>query len=165
MAISDDIQRYMPSAADRDEPRGTPLAYKEAVLLVNPQEPQFKGEVDDKYEYSMDNKDNAVHGWITGGGGHPSPMGFWVITPSNEFKSGGPMKRELTSHVGPTSLTVRSKIDPAPVLLQRPNQSVSKSMETHLKETENFDLRCFLGRITSGTTSCSASATASTGRR
>ncbi|XP_066357081.1 uncharacterized protein [Miscanthus floridulus] len=106
MAISDDIQRYMPSAADRDEPRGTPLAYKEAVLLVNPQEPQFKGEVDDKYEYSMDNKDNAVHGWITGGGGHPSPMGFWVITPSNEFKSGGPMKRELTSHVGPTSLTM-----------------------------------------------------------
>ncbi|XP_021321868.1 rhamnogalacturonate lyase B [Sorghum bicolor] len=104
MAISDDIQRYMPSAADRDEPRGTPLAYKEAVLLVNPQEPQFKGEVDDKYEYSMDNKDNAVHGWITGGGG--PIVGFWVITPSNEFKSGGPMKRELTSHVGPTSLTM-----------------------------------------------------------
>ena len=45
MAISDDIQRYMPSAADRDEPHGTPLAYKEAVLLTNPKEPQFKGEV------------------------------------------------------------------------------------------------------------------------
>nr|XP_034602808.1 rhamnogalacturonate lyase-like isoform X2 [Setaria viridis]TKW07659.1 hypothetical protein SEVIR_7G321101v2 [Setaria viridis] len=104
MAISDDIQRYMPSAADRDEPRGTALAYKEAVLLVNPQEPQFKGEVDDKYQYSLDNKDNVVHGWISSN--HPSPMGFWVITPSNEFKSGGPMKRELTSHVGPTSLTM-----------------------------------------------------------
>jgi len=61
--------------------------------------------VDDKYEYSLDNKDNAVHGWISSS--HPNPMGFWVITPSNEFKSGGPMKRELTSHVGPTSLTVR----------------------------------------------------------
>ena len=35
----------MPSAADRDEPHGTPLAYKEAVLLTNPKEPQFKGEV------------------------------------------------------------------------------------------------------------------------
>ncbi|CAO2147519.1 unnamed protein product [Urochloa humidicola] len=104
MAISDDIQRYMPSAADRDEPQGTPLAYKEAVLLVNPKEPQFKGEVDDKYEYSLDNKDNFVHGWISSN--HPNPMGFWVITPSNEFKSGGPMKRELTSHVGPTSLTM-----------------------------------------------------------
>ena len=164
MAISDDIQRYMPSIEDRVAPRCAPLAYKEAVLLVDPVEPQFKGEVDDKYQYSLDNKDNAVHGWISAGRTNPA-MGFWVITPSNEFKSGGPMKRELTSHVGPTSLTVRSKIDPAPVLLQRPNQSVSKSMETHLKETENFDLRCFLGRITSGTTSCSASATASTGRR
>ncbi|KAG2555669.1 probable rhamnogalacturonate lyase B [Panicum virgatum] len=104
MAISDDIQRYMPSTADRDEPHGTPLAYKEAVLLTNPKEPQFKGEVDDKYEYSLDNKDNVVHGWISSS--HPNPTGFWVITPSNEFKSGGPMKRELTSHVGPTSLTM-----------------------------------------------------------
>jgi len=45
MAISDDIQRHMPSAADRDAPRAAPLAYKEAVLLVHPIEPQFKGEV------------------------------------------------------------------------------------------------------------------------
>ncbi|KAG2562089.1 rhamnogalacturonate lyase-like isoform X4 [Panicum virgatum] len=104
MAITDDIQRYMPSAIDRDEPRAVPLAYKEAVLLVDPKEPQFRGEVDDKYQYSLDNKDNVVHGWISGG--DPNPMGFWVITPSNEFKSGGPFKRELTSHVGPTSLTM-----------------------------------------------------------
>jgi len=39
MAITDDIQRYMPSAIDRDEPRAVPLAYKEAVLLVDPKEP------------------------------------------------------------------------------------------------------------------------------
>ena len=45
MAITDDIQRYMPSAADREEPRAVPLAYKEAVLLVDPKEPQFRGEV------------------------------------------------------------------------------------------------------------------------
>ncbi|KAL6870988.1 hypothetical protein ACP4OV_014836 [Aristida adscensionis] len=104
MAISDDIQRYMPSAADRDPPRGEPLAFKEAVLLVDPLEPQFRGEVDDKYEYSLDNKDNVVHGWISSD--HPNPVGFWIITSSNEFKSGGPTKRELTSHVGPTSLVV-----------------------------------------------------------
>ncbi|WVZ51623.1 hypothetical protein U9M48_002750 [Paspalum notatum var. saurae] len=104
MAITDEIQRYMPSASDREEPRGVPLAYKEAVLLVDPKEPQFRGEVDDKYQYSLDNEDNAVHGWISGG--DPNPVGFWVITPSNEFKSGGPLKRELTSHVGPTSLTM-----------------------------------------------------------
>lgn len=104
MAVSDEIQRYMPRAADRDAPRGMPLAYKEAVLLLDPAEPQFKGEVDDKYQYSLDNKDNRVHGWIAGA---PGPaVGFWVVTPSNEFKTGGPLKRELTSHVGPTSLTV-----------------------------------------------------------
>ncbi|CAD6258466.1 unnamed protein product [Miscanthus lutarioriparius] len=102
MAISDDKQRFMPSEADRDAPRGAPLACKEAVLLADPVEPQFKGEVNDKYQYSIDNKHNAVHGWISSS----SHMGFWVITPSNEFKSGGPMKRELTSHVGPTSLAV-----------------------------------------------------------
>ncbi|XP_020195808.1 uncharacterized protein [Aegilops tauschii subsp. strangulata] len=109
MAVSDGIQRYMPGAADRDAPRAVPLAYKEAVLLVHPSEPQFAGEVDDKYQYSMDNKDNRVHGWIAGAGGGDGdrvPVGFWVVTPSNEFKSGGPLKRELTSHIGPTSLTM-----------------------------------------------------------
>ncbi|XBH60557.1 hypothetical protein VPH35_115143 [Triticum aestivum] len=108
MAVSDGIQRYMPGAADRDAPRAVPLAYKEAVLLVHPSEPQFAGEVDDKYQYSMDNKDNRVHGWIAGAGGDGDqvPVGFWVVTPSNEFKSGGPLKRELTSHIGPTSLTM-----------------------------------------------------------
>ncbi|TVU40623.1 hypothetical protein EJB05_14092, partial [Eragrostis curvula] len=106
MAISDDIQRYMPSAVDRESPRGVPLAYKEAVLLVDPVEPQFKGEVDDKYQYSMDNKDNMVHGWIGNSNNNSDLMGFWVITPSNEFKNGGPLKRELTSHTGPTSLSV-----------------------------------------------------------
>jgi len=100
MAISDDIQRYMPRAADRDPPRGVPLDYKEAVLLVDPVEPEFKGQVDDKYQYSMDNKDNTVHGWIAGDSGG----GFWVITPSNEFKNGGPLKRELTSHIGPACI-------------------------------------------------------------
>jgi hypothetical protein len=35
-------------------------------------------------------------------------MGFWIITPSNEFKNGGPLKRELTSHVGPTSKILSS---------------------------------------------------------
>ncbi|XP_066362260.1 uncharacterized protein [Miscanthus floridulus] len=106
MAISDDIQRYMPSAADRDPPRGVPLDYKEAVLLVDPVEPEFKGEVDDKYQYAMDNKDNTVHGWIAAGDSSRGGVGFWVITPSNEFKNGGPLKRELTSHTGPTSLSV-----------------------------------------------------------
>jgi rhamnogalacturonan endolyase len=53
-----------------------------------------------KYQYSKDNKDNHLHGWIS----PQSRVGFWVIIPSSEFRSGGPFKQELTSHVGPTAL-------------------------------------------------------------
>ncbi|KAH7524807.1 hypothetical protein FEM48_Zijuj06G0158300 [Ziziphus jujuba var. spinosa] len=102
MAIADNRQRYMPLPDDREPDRGQELAYPEAVLLVNPIEPEFKGEVDDKYEYSVENKDNRVHGWISS---DPS-IGFWQITPGDEFRSGGPLKQCLTSHVGPTNLAV-----------------------------------------------------------
>ncbi|XP_024022711.1 uncharacterized protein LOC112091988, partial [Morus notabilis] len=63
MAISDDIQRTMPSASDRTS--GEKLAYPEAVLLTKPSKHEFKGEVDDKYQYSTDHKDIKVHGWIS----------------------------------------------------------------------------------------------------
>lgn len=110
MALSDVRQRYMPTARDRMPPRGRPLAYPEAVLLVDPAEPEFKGEVDDKYQYSCDNKENKVHGWISMG---TNPVvGFWQITPSDEFRSGGPLKQNLTSHVGPTTLAVSTILVP-----------------------------------------------------
>ncbi|XP_002527353.2 rhamnogalacturonate lyase B [Ricinus communis] len=102
MAVADNRQRYMPLPDDRLPPRGQALAYPEAVLLVNPVESEFKGELDDKYQYSCENKDIRVHGWICM---DPS-VGFWQITPSNEFRSGGPVKQNLTSHVGPTTLSV-----------------------------------------------------------
>ncbi|KAG8474877.1 hypothetical protein CXB51_031612 [Gossypium anomalum] len=102
MAISDTKQRIMPSQEDRDESRCQVLAFKEAVLLTNPTNPQLKGEVDDKYQYSSENKDNKVHGWIS----DDDAVGFWVITPSNEFRTGGPHKQDLTSHVGPTALSM-----------------------------------------------------------
>ncbi|VVA90661.1 unnamed protein product [Arabis nemorensis] len=102
MAISDDRQRYMPLPEDRTPPRGKPLAYPEAVQLLDPFEPEFKGEVDDKYAYSMDSKDIKVHGWISTN----DSVGFWQITPSNEFRSAGPLKQFLGSHVGPTNLAI-----------------------------------------------------------
>ncbi|KAI4328110.1 hypothetical protein L6164_020494 [Bauhinia variegata] len=102
MAISDNRQRDMPTSEDRQ--RGKRLAYKEAVLLTNPSNPEFKGEVDDKYQYSSENKDNSVQGWINFDS--DSPVGFWIITPSNEFRNGGPIKQDLTSHVGPTALSM-----------------------------------------------------------
>ncbi|KAH6764969.1 Rhamnogalacturonate lyase family protein [Perilla frutescens var. frutescens] len=102
MAMSDDRQRSLPRPEDRVPPRGKELAFPEAVLLVDPIEPEFKGEVDDKYQYSCENKDNKVHGFICF---EPS-VGFWQITPSNEFRTGGPLKQDLTSHVNPTTLAM-----------------------------------------------------------
>ncbi|XVF64927.1 hypothetical protein PTKIN_Ptkin09bG0205900 [Pterospermum kingtungense] len=104
MAVADNRQRFMPLPDDRLPDRGQPLATPEAVLLVNPVEPEFKGEVDDKYQYSSENKDLKVHGWISPN--PPSPIGFWQITPSSEFRSGGPVKQNLTSHVGPYALAM-----------------------------------------------------------
>ncbi|KAL6560863.1 hypothetical protein OROHE_006040 [Orobanche hederae] len=100
MAISDNRQRIMPT--DNDREGGHTLDYREAVKLTNPSNSKLKGEVDDKYQYSRENKDNQVHGWISC---HPH-VGFWVITPSDEYLAGGPIKQDLTSHAGPTSLAV-----------------------------------------------------------
>ncbi|XP_057434879.1 probable rhamnogalacturonate lyase B isoform X2 [Lotus japonicus] len=104
MVIADDRQRFMPLPDDRSPERGQVLAYPEAVLLVDPVEPEFKGEVDDKYEYSCESRHNSVHGWIS-----IDPLdsiGCWLITPSLEFRSAGPLKQYLASHVGPTMLSV-----------------------------------------------------------
>ncbi|XVE95155.1 hypothetical protein REPUB_Repub02eG0072100 [Reevesia pubescens] len=102
MAVADNRQRRMPLPEDRSSRRSRPLAYPEAVLLVHPVESEFKGEVDDKYQYSSENKDLYVHGWMCS----DPPVGWWQITPSNEFRSGGPMKQNLASHVGPTNLAM-----------------------------------------------------------
>lgn len=102
MAVADDRRRYMPLPDDRLAGRAQPLAFQEAVSLVNPVVPEFKGEVDDKYQYTCENRDLMVHGWIS----NDPPVGFWQITPSNEFRTGGPFKQNLCSHVGPTCLAV-----------------------------------------------------------
>ncbi|KAF9682457.1 hypothetical protein SADUNF_Sadunf05G0110900 [Salix dunnii] len=102
MAIADNRQRLMPLPDDRLPGRCQTLAYPEAVILVNPVLPELTGEVDDKYQYSCENKDNQVHGWIC----FKPLVGFWQITPSDEFRTAGPLKQNLTSHVGPTILAM-----------------------------------------------------------
>ncbi|XP_061376076.1 probable rhamnogalacturonate lyase C isoform X2 [Gastrolobium bilobum] len=102
MAVSDNKQRSMPTMRDRET--GQILAYPEAVLLTRPINPEFRGEVDDKYQYSCENTDNTVHGWISLD--PDAPVGFWMITPSNEFRNAGPIKQDLTSHVGPFTLSM-----------------------------------------------------------
>ncbi|GAB4839481.1 hypothetical protein Ancab_029005 [Ancistrocladus abbreviatus] len=102
MAMADNRHREMPLPDDRSPERCQVLAFPEAVLLTNPIEEEFKGEVDDKYQYSGESQEIQVHGWIC----KDPPTGLWQITPNNEFRSSGPVKQYLTSHVGPASLSV-----------------------------------------------------------
>lgn len=102
MAVADDRQRVMPCPEDLTPTRCEQLAYPEAHVLTDPVDPDLCGEVDDKYQYTMDNKDMKVHGWAS----DDPRVGWWIISPSNEFRNGGPTKQNLTSHVGPTCLAV-----------------------------------------------------------
>ncbi|XP_056851740.1 uncharacterized protein LOC130500808 [Raphanus sativus] len=104
MAVDDHRQNLMPLEADRNLTDGSaaPLEYKEAVRMVKPKNKLFKGQVDDKYLYSMESKDNRLHGWLAS----EQRVGFWIITASNEFRTCGPVKQELTSHTGPTLLSM-----------------------------------------------------------
>ncbi|XP_057418464.1 uncharacterized protein LOC130712662 [Lotus japonicus] len=104
MAIADDRQRVMPTAEDRAT--GQRLDYDEAVLITHPSNPELKGEVDDKYQYSCESKDNRLHGWINMDSASNKSVGFWMITPSIEFRNGGPTHQGLTSHVGPVTLNI-----------------------------------------------------------
>ncbi|BBN16054.1 rhamnogalacturonan endolyase [Marchantia polymorpha subsp. ruderalis] len=104
MAVADNKLRLMPSPDDLTNARSEELGYKEARLLTDPIESSLKGQVDDKYQYYKDNKDIKVHGWMSKDT-NPT-VGFWMITPSNEFKNGGPMKADLTCHTGPTCLSM-----------------------------------------------------------
>ena len=55
MAIADNRQRYMPLPEDRLPDRSKVLDFPEAVLLVDPIEPEFKGEVNNQNWLRIDN--------------------------------------------------------------------------------------------------------------
>eukprot|EP00897_Mesotaenium_endlicherianum_P010878 jgi/Mesen1/9819/ME000007S09888 len=74
---------YMALADDRQEAR----------LMVNPENANFDGMIEDKYHYS-DTKNNVVHGWISNAS---TPVGLWLVSPhKTEYLGGGPTKQELT---------------------------------------------------------------------
>ncbi len=55
-----------------------------------------------KYDYSADFGTTDVWGWSS----TTKNLGIWITAPSKEYYNGGPMKRELTCHVGPTILNM-----------------------------------------------------------
>lgn len=64
MAVADNRQRYMPMPEDRLPGRGQPLAYKEAVLLVDPVEPEFKGEVQSNNPFFNNSSNTSSSTWM-----------------------------------------------------------------------------------------------------
>ncbi|KAK1308520.1 hypothetical protein QJS10_CPA09g00754 [Acorus calamus] len=86
----------------------TDTKYKKQTVMPMPQDiVPPRAQVDDKYMYSVDNKDGGLHGWISSGPPDPAVVGFWLVFPSPEFCSGGPTKQNLTNHTGPSCLAVR----------------------------------------------------------
>ena len=65
----------------------------------------YQGQYEDKYKYSADFGDQRVWGWSSVGAGGKN-IGIWNVSASMEYASGGPMKRELMSHIGTTILNM-----------------------------------------------------------
>jgi autotransporter-associated beta strand protein len=67
----------------------------------------YQGQYECKYSYSADYGDENAWGWSS----TADNIGLWMTKPSQEYYSGGPMKRELTCHdnqagVGPVLLNM-----------------------------------------------------------
>lgn len=63
----------------------------------------YQGHYEDKYKYSADFGTQRVWGWSSVGTGGAN-VGLWQVSASAEYYEGGPMKRDLMSHIGTTIL-------------------------------------------------------------
>jgi rhamnogalacturonan endolyase len=92
-------QRLMPTEKDMFTAVGVRGAPKEVFLLTSG---RYAGQFECKYAYSADLGDLNVWGWSSTG----KRVGIWMTVPSHEYYNGGPMKRELTVHMGRTLLNM-----------------------------------------------------------
>ena len=65
----------------------------------------YSGQYEDKYKYGADFGQQRVWGWSSVGAGGKN-IGLWNVCGSVEYYNGGPMKRELMSHIGTTILNM-----------------------------------------------------------
>ena len=63
----------------------------------------YAGQYEDKYKYSADYGTLRAWGWSSVGTGGKN-IGLWDVPASFEYMASGPMRRELTSHMGTTIL-------------------------------------------------------------
>jgi rhamnogalacturonan endolyase len=67
----------------------------------------YQGQYEDKYCYSADLGVQRAWGWSSVGSGGKN-VGLWNVSASAEYYNGGPMKRELMSHIGTTILNMHN---------------------------------------------------------
>jgi len=63
----------------------------------------YAGQYEDKYKYTADYGTLRAWGWSSVGTGGKN-IGLWDVPASFEYMASGPMRRELTSHIGTTIL-------------------------------------------------------------
>ncbi len=94
-----DTLRNKLMASPKDSTVAVSGAPKEVVLLTNG---IYKNKYECKYDYSADLGYLDTWGWCS----TTKNLGIWVTAPSKEYYNGGPMKRELLCHEGPTLLNM-----------------------------------------------------------
>jgi rhamnogalacturonan endolyase len=99
--LSVDSLRNLKMCAPADWNAGTqPSDAPKEVHLLN--QGIYAGQYECKYSYSADLGRTDAWGWSS----TAKNEGIWVTVPSREFYNGGPLKRELTAHTGPTLLNM-----------------------------------------------------------
>jgi rhamnogalacturonan endolyase len=99
MSVDAKRNKMMASPADVAASSAVTGAPKEVTLLT---QGIYKGQYECKYSYSADFGEEETWGWSSSKEG----LGIWVTLPSIEYYNGGPKKRELTCHNGPTMLNM-----------------------------------------------------------
>jgi rhamnogalacturonan endolyase len=90
LSIDDQRNAVMPTGADWDA--GTDLNMKESRRLTTG---VYKGRAEHKYDYSADQSKIPAFGWSS----TKEHVGLYVINPSFEYLSSGPLHFELTGHL------------------------------------------------------------------
>lgn len=87
-----DRRRRGEMIAGEDWVRGELLNLKEARRITTG---KFAGRVEHKYDYAALLSETPAYGWTS----TARRVGLWMINPSLEYISGGPIKVELTGHI------------------------------------------------------------------
>jgi rhamnogalacturonan endolyase len=90
LSVDDQRNALMPTGKDWDE--GTDLNMKESRRLTTG---IYKGRAEHKYDYSADQAKLPAFGWAS----TSQKVGLYIINPSFEYLSSGPLHFELTGHI------------------------------------------------------------------